>query len=114
PNAILPAAASEERTRLLTDPRLPLYNRAIQALYPPGSTFKIISSLAMLEQHVMSVDQTVHCTGSYTIGAEKRILHCWKLTGHGYVDFQKAVEDSCDVYFYQVGLKLGANVIEQY
>jgi len=115
PNAFLPSGSSEERTRLLNDTELhPLYNRAIQALYPPGSIFKIVTSLADLEEHALDTEEKIRCTGSYTLGLEKRIFHCWKLKGHGLMDFHRAVAESCDVYFYQVGLKLGPVLIEKY
>lgn len=114
PNSFLPSGRSEERTRLLNDPTLPLYNRAIQALYPPGSTFKIISSMAELEEKAMGIEERIQCTGSYTIGSEKRVFRCWKPRGHGWMNFQRALSDSCDVYYYQVGLKLGPARIEKY
>ncbi len=114
PNSFLPSGRSEERSRLLNDPQLPLYNRAIQALYPPGSVFKIVSSLADLEEHGIDTDDKLHCTGSFTLGLEKRIFHCWKLKGHGWLNFHDALTDSCDVYFYQVGMKLGPSLIEKY
>src|SRR5258708_35719740 len=63
PNSFLPSGRSEERSRLLNDPQLPLYNRAIQALYPPGSVFKIVSSLAALQEHGICTDDNLHCTG---------------------------------------------------
>jgi penicillin-binding protein 2 len=114
PNSFLPSGKSGERSKLLNDPDLPLYNRAIQALYPPGSIFKIVTAMAELEQRAMETDERVHCTGSYTIGSEKRIFHCWQLKGHGWVNFERAMAQSCDVYFYQVGLKLGYGMIEKY
>jgi len=114
PNSFLPSGSSEERTRLLNDSELPLYNRAIQALYPPGSIFKIVSSMADLEEHAMDTDEKIKCSGSFILGSEKRIFHCWKLKGHGWLNYHRALAESCDVYFYQVGMNLGQNVIEQY
>ena len=114
PNSFLPSGNSEDRTRLLNDPDLPLYNRAIQALYPPGSTFKIVSSMADLEEGAIDPDQKIECTGSFTLGLEKRIFHCWKLKGHGWLNFHRALAESCDVYFYQAGIKLGPTLIEKY
>jgi penicillin-binding protein 2 len=115
PNTFLPSGKSDERARLLNDPELPLYNRAIQALYPPGSTFKIITALAELEESHIDVDEKFHCTGSYTLGLEKRVFKCWKQPyGHSWVNFHRAFAESCDVYFYQIGQKLGAGLIEKY
>lgn len=113
PNLFLPLGNSEKRTELLTNPDLPLYNRAIQALYPPGSVFKIISALAGLEHGKMEPDEKVKCRGSFVLGLEKRIFHCWNLKGHGRVDFTQAFAQSCDVYFYQLGLGMGPEPMEQ-
>ena len=113
PNLFLPLGDSAERQKLLTDPDLPLYNRAIQALYPPGSTFKIITSLAALEENALDPSKEVFCDGSYTLGKEKRIFHCWKPHGHGNVDFTQAVAQSCDVYFYDLGSSIGPEPIER-
>jgi penicillin-binding protein 2 len=114
PNLFLPLGNSEERNRLLRDPRLPLYNRSIQALYAPGSTFKIITSLAGLQEKRIDPQDTVDCKGSYILGKERRVFHCWKPKGHGTVNFRRALAESCDVYFYVEGLKIGAELIEKY
>src|SRR5262249_15091521 len=82
PNLFLPLGDSEERKQLLSDPDLPLYNRTIQALYPPGSTFKIVTTLAALESGSLNPGKELYCNGSYTLGKEKRIFHCWKPHGH--------------------------------
>jgi penicillin-binding protein 2 len=112
PNLFLPLGNSQDRQALLADPDLPLYNRAIQALYPPGSTFKIITALAASEDHRLNPDERVYCNGSYTLGKERRIFHCWRLKGHGSVDFLEGIAQSCDVYFYQLGEKIGPESIE--
>lgn len=111
PNAFLPLGDSEERKRLLADPALPLYNRAIQALYPPGSVFKIVSSLAALEKGI-DPRERVFCSGQFSLGKERRIFKCWKPSGHGSMDFLQALAHSCDVYYYQMGLKTGPDAIE--
>jgi penicillin-binding protein 2 len=117
PNVFLPLGDSEERRRLIQDNDLkPLYNRAIQAFYPPGSTFKPISALAALaalEHNDIKPEEKVFCTGSFTLGKEKRIFKCWKPHGHGYVDFLQAMAESCDVYFYHLALATGPHAIEQ-
>lgn len=112
PNSFMPLGDSEERKKLLSDPNLPLYNRTIQALYPPGSTFKMITSLAALENG-LDPHKKVYCDGSYTLGKERRIFRCWKKEGHGQVDFLKALAQSCDVYFYEIGQDVGPNLIEE-
>jgi len=112
PNAFLPLGDSEERRRLLEDPRLPLYNRAIQALYPPASVFKIVSSLAGFESKRINPQETVFCSGAFSLGKEKRIFRCWKPRGHGSVNFLQAFAQSCDVYYYQLAQRLGPEPIE--
>jgi penicillin-binding protein 2 len=84
----------------------PLLNRAIQGQYPPGSTFKIVSMLAALEAGLVRSDTHLQpCMGSYMFGG--RSFGCWKRTGHGSLDFVAALQHSCDVYFYQIGPRLG-------
>ncbi len=109
----MPLGDSEARKKLLSDTDLPLYNRTIQALYPPGSTFKMLTSLAALESGSFDPDKKIYCDGTYTIGNEGRIFHCWKPHGHGWVDFKQALAESCDVYFYQVGSDVGPEAIEE-
>jgi len=89
----------------------PLLNRAIQGAYPPGSTFKIVTMLAALRAG-MSQASSRHqpCAGSYAFGG--RNFGCWKRSGHGSLDFPGALQHSCDVYFYQVGIKLGLPRLE--
>jgi penicillin-binding protein 2 len=96
------------------DPSLPLNNRATCGTYPPGSTFKLISSVAGLASGKLTADSRmpVPCRGAFRFGA--RIAHCWKPQGHGSYNLVDALRQSCDVYFYQVGLRLGDQLINQY
>ena len=113
PNLFLPLGDSTERQKILTDPENPLYNRAMQGVYPPGSTFKIITTLAALQEHALDPEKTVFCNGSYVLGRERRVFHCWKPHGHGSVNFMKAMAQSCDVYFYELGYAIGPEPMEQ-
>jgi penicillin-binding protein 2 len=89
----------------------PLLNRAIQGTYPPGSTFKIVSMLAALRSGVSRPTSRYQaCGGSYFYGG--RSFGCWKRSGHGSLDFPGAIQHSCDVYFYQVGIQLGLPRLE--
>lgn len=89
----------------------PLLNRAIQGTYPPGSTFKMVTMLAALRAGIVRPEtRLAPCTGSYHFGG--RTFGCWKRSGHGSLDFIEAIQHSCDVYFYQVGPRLGLPRLE--
>ncbi len=91
---------------LINDPSHPLLNRSIQGVYPPGSTFKLLTAAAALEAGIADRNTTFSsCYGSYTFG--NRIFKCWKPKGHGRLNLIQAIVQSCDVYFYQLALKLG-------
>lgn len=105
---------SKNWVSIATDPNLPLNNRATTGTYTPGSTFKLISSISGLESGKITREtrMSAPCTGAYRLGS--RVAHCWDLKGHGYLNLVNAVAQSCDVYFYQVGLKLGDEEINKY
>ena len=92
---------------LRTDPRRPLYNKALQGQYPPGSTWKLATTAIGLETGAvtMSDRMPIPCTGGMQYG--NRYFRCWDKRGHGNVTLSGAIAKSCDVYFYQLGLKLG-------
>jgi penicillin-binding protein 2 len=98
--------------RLLNDPLNPLLNKTIQGQYPPGSTFKIVTALAAISEGVITPDATFFCGGALNYG--NRRYGCWKKGGHGTVDFHRALVESCDVYFYSVGMRLGVDNIAKY
>ena len=90
----------------------PLMNRAVMSAYPPGSIFKIITSMAGLESKKITPDTGFVCAGKIKIGRDE--LNCWNRDGHGYVDLEKAIAWSCNVYFCHVGLLTGADKISEY
>ncbi|BDV43733.1 penicillin-binding protein 2 [Geotalea uraniireducens] len=96
----------------LEDKRHPLENKALKGQYPPGSTFKVITALAGLGEGLIDERSTVVCTGSYTLG--KNTFRCWDKKGHGAVNLKRALKQSCDVYFYQLGERLGIDRIAAY
>jgi penicillin-binding protein 2 len=98
--------------RLVQDPLHPLLNRANQAQYPPGSVFKIILMAAGLQEGSITPMDRVHCPGHFEYGG--RTWKDWKKEGHGSVDLRRGIAQSCDVYFYQQGLKIGAAAIAKY
>ncbi|SHJ01346.1 peptidoglycan glycosyltransferase [Shimia gijangensis] len=96
--------------KALTDNKFrPLAAKSVQGTYPPGSTFKMITALAALEEGVFSSEDTVWCPGHLEVS--DRRFHCWKRAGHGHMDLQKALRESCDVYFYEVALEIGIDKI---
>ncbi len=95
----------DEWRDLLADRRNPLQNKAITGLYPPASTFKMIVALAALREGIATPDRVIQCDGDLVVGDSR--FRCWKRQGHGPTDFKKALRESCDVWFYQVGLELG-------
>lgn len=96
----------------LEDKRHPLENKALKGQYPPGSTYKIITALAGLEEGIIDDHTTVTCKGSYTLGNDT--FRCWDKKGHGAVDLRRALRESCDVYFYVLGEKLGIDRLSAY
>lgn len=89
----------------------PLSNKAVQGTYPPGSTFKMVTALAALEAGVISPDETVHCGGYTQLG--NRRFHCWRRGGHGSVNMHKSLQQSCDVYYYEVAQRVGIDKITE-
>lgn len=96
---------------LLSDESKPLENRPIRGLYPPGSTFKVVLAAAALEEGI-SPETNFYCNGSYRFG--NRTYMCWKKEGHGRMNLYSAIVNSCDAYFYQLGLMLGVEKIAEY
>ena len=96
---------------LLENPRKPLVNKAIAGQYPPGSTFKTVVAVAALEAGVVTPDHRNFCGGSISLG--RSIFHCWKQGGHGWKNMTEAIEESCDVYFYDLAQRLGIDRIAE-
>jgi penicillin-binding protein 2 len=98
--------------RLVSNVCFPLQNRVISGQYPPGSIFKIVVALAGLEEGVIDPHEKIFCGGSYTF--QGREYRDWKEEGHGFVDLHRALVESCDVYFYKMGQKIGIDTIARY
>lgn len=96
---------------LRTNSRFPLQNRVIQSVYPPGSVWKLVVAAMLLERGV-SPRESVNCAGQVTLG--NQIFRCWKRGGHGSQDMQNALINSCDVYFYQMGERMGIDKLEEF
>lgn len=102
----------EAWARVMKDPDFPLLNRTIQSQYPPGSVFKMVLTAAGLQEGTLSPADHVYCHGEFPFGG--RVFRDWKKEGHGRVDLLVAVAQSCDVFFYGAGLKVGAQAIVKY
>ncbi len=96
---------------LSEDPNKPLYNRVIQGRYPPASPFKLATAAVALRRGLVTMDSRMPeaCGGSYRYGS--RVWKCWKKEGHGSLTLRQAIATSCDVYFYQLGLMIGADTL---
>lgn len=99
-------------SEILIDKDYPLMNRAISGAYPPGSVFKIVIATAGLEEGVITVDTAFTCTGAMTLG--KRDFHCWREGGHGVQTIVEALKNSCNVFFWRLGLGLEVERIAKY
>ena len=99
---------------LLNDRGRPLYNRALQGAYPPGSTIKPFMALAGLEYAEIQPSHSEYCSGSMSVPNTTRRYRCWKRTGHGWMNMAAAVTESCDIYFYRVAETLGIHRIHDF
>ena len=113
PNLFNPSTPAPILQAIFNNPASPLLNRAIGGRYPPGSTFKTITLLAGFESGAISPQDTVACSGSIQIGSWHRPFTCWNHAGHGRVDAYNAIKESCDVWFYQEGMKTGVEAINK-
>jgi penicillin-binding protein 2 len=112
PNLFVRGIPLREWEALRDHPRHPMTNRGIQGQYPPGSVFKILVAIAALQEGVITADEKIFCSGIHKLGRWN--FRCWNRYGHGWTDLHKALVESCDVYFYQVGQRLGIERIREY
>ncbi len=112
PNTLSKGASSEAWEALLKDEKRPLTNRVIHGQYPPGSTFKIVMGVAILETKTATPANRVECRGFLHFG--NRNFRDWKRGGHGSVDLNRSLVESCDVYYYEMGNRLGVDNIAKY
>lgn len=112
PNLFARGIRRDEWRALLQDKKHPLNNRAVQGVYPPGSTFKVAVAVGALEKGVIGPGTSFSCGGGLQFGSH--FFHCWKEGGHGTVALHDALVQSCDVFFYQVGQRLGVDGIAEY
>lgn len=106
-NSFITGLSASDWEAMVNDEKHPLKDRAISGVYPPGSTYKLITAAAGLAEGVITPETTFFCSGQIPFG--RRSYKCWaiKKGGHGHVNLHKAIRESCDVYFYRVGMRLG-------
>jgi len=109
PNLFAQRLSGEDWQRIVNDSSHPLQNRAFQAQYPPGSVFKLIVAIAGLESGALTPETRFYDSGSFTLGNAR--FDDWKKGGHGWLDLRGAIVNSCNVYFYQAGLRVGIEEI---
>ncbi len=113
PNVFAAGLDSVSWRGFIEDPAKPLINRVIQAAYPPGSVFKLLTATAALDSGLVGTQTHLRpCLGQYAFGS--RVFGCWRDGGHGSLDLIEAITQSCDVYFYQLGAMLGVEGIARY
>ncbi len=111
PNLFVRGISNDNYSTLMENDHRPLANKVVQGVYPPGSTFKIVTALSALANGQIDVDTTVFCPGYLDFGGRK--FHCWKTGGHGKVDLARALAESCDVFFYDVAQRVGIDKIAE-
>ncbi len=111
PNWFVDGISVEQYRQLKEDQDIPLFDRSIKGLYPPGSTIKPMIALAGLELNKISITDSVFCPGYYKLADYSRKFNDWKRYGHGHVEVIEAIAQSCDVFFYDLAYKLGIDNI---
>lgn len=109
PNLFVRGISVKDYGELRENEYRPLFNKTVQGTYPPGSTFKMMTGLAALRANTMGPGETVYCPGHFSLGGRR--FHCWKRGGHGWCDLDKALVQSCDVYFYEAAKRTGIDRI---
>ncbi len=112
PNLFIGGIDTKTWKKISSSNNFPLQNRALSGQYPPASVFKIIVALAGLEEGIIDPEEIIHCRGFFFLGRHK--YNCWKKYGHKEMNLHSALLQSCDVYFYQMGKRLGVEVIARY
>lgn len=111
-NRFTAGISSKDWKELSEHPQHPLLDRVTQSTYPPGSVFKLVMTGTALSEEMMNTNETVSCAGSLRLGSH--VFRCWRRGGHGTVALRRALVESCDVYFYRLGMKLGVDRISKF
>jgi len=111
PNLFVRGISVGDYRALTEDPFRPLANKTVQGTYPPGSTFKMVTALAGLENGIITPEETTWCPGHLEVSGRR--FHCWKRAGHGHVNLLESLKGSCDVYYYDLAIKVGIDRISE-
>jgi penicillin-binding protein 2 len=111
PNKFVRGISVADFGELRDNDHRPLASKTVQDAYPPGSTFKMVTALAALDSGVVAPDETVWCPGHLEVGGRR--FHCWKRAGHGHMNLEQSLRESCDVYYYDLALKVGIERIAE-
>ncbi len=109
PNKFVRGISSADYGELTGNPLNPLQGKAVQGAYPPGSTFKMVTALAALDSGLIDTEETVRCGGYVEVGGRR--FHCWKRGGHGHMNMNLSLRNSCDVYYYNLAERVGIDRI---
>ncbi|WP_299791367.1 penicillin-binding protein 2 [uncultured Marivita sp.] len=111
PNKFVRGISVADYAVLRDNDHRPLASKTVQDAYPPGSTFKMVTALAAMDAGVVAPDDTVWCPGHMQVSGRR--FHCWKRAGHGHMNFELSLRESCDVYYYDLALKVGIERISE-
>jgi penicillin-binding protein 2 len=111
PNKFVRGISVSDFNELRDNDHRPLASKTVQDAYPPGSTFKMVTVLAALDAGVVAPDEPVWCPGHMEVGGRR--FHCWKRAGHGHMNLEQSLRESCDVYYYDLALKVGIERIAE-
>jgi penicillin-binding protein 2 len=111
PNKFVRGISVADFGQLRDNDHRPLASKTVQDAYPPGSTFKMVTALAAMDAGVVAPDETVWCPGHMEVGGRR--FHCWKRAGHGHMNLEQSLRESCDVYYYDLALKVGIERIAE-
>lgn len=111
PNLFVRGISYKDYNALMHNDHRPLVDKSVAGTYPPGSTFKIVTGMAALHAGKLDTQETIYCPGYVQLG--NRRFHCWKHSGHGKLNLRGALEQSCDVFFYEVSQRVGIDAISE-
>lgn len=111
PNLFVRGISHDDYNGLMENDHRPLANKTVQGVYPPGSTFKMVTALAAIKAGLITVDTTVRCPGYLEVGGRR--FHCWKRAGHGTVNLERSLSESCDIFYYDIAQKVGIDKIAE-